>query len=160
MTKKGIKVVGIFWTGMYKNKKNLFARWHPRTSLAPGIQYPLHATARTGSSSDWCALQEPLYKCIDTIQYNTIQYNTIHCYVISCYFMLSYMLCHTMLCYVTPCYVMLCYVTLRYVTLCYAMLCYAMCFISCYVVLCYAVQTVAETWRRVWGRKTFSRTNI
>src|SRR6218665_2657397 len=31
----------------------------------------------TGSASDWCALQEALYKCIDTIQYNTIQYNTI-----------------------------------------------------------------------------------
>jgi len=27
-------------------------------------------------ASDWCALQEALYKCIDTIQYNTIQYNT------------------------------------------------------------------------------------
>jgi len=26
---------------------------------------------RTGSASDWCALQEALYKCIDTIQYNT-----------------------------------------------------------------------------------------
>ena len=25
--------------------------------------------SRTGSSSDWCALQEALYKCIDTIQY-------------------------------------------------------------------------------------------
>jgi len=24
-------------------------------------------------SSDWCALQEALYKCIDTIQYNTIR---------------------------------------------------------------------------------------
>ena len=24
----------------------------------------------TGSASDWCALQEALYKCIDTIQYN------------------------------------------------------------------------------------------
>src|SRR6218665_3935163 len=24
-----------------------------------------------GSASDWCALQEALYKCIDTIQYNT-----------------------------------------------------------------------------------------
>jgi len=30
--------------------------------------------SRTGSASDWCALQEALYKCIDTIQYNTIQY--------------------------------------------------------------------------------------
>jgi len=29
--------------------------------------------SRTGSASDWCALQEVLYKCIDTIQYNTIQ---------------------------------------------------------------------------------------
>ena len=28
--------------------------------------------SRTGSASDWCALQEALYKCIDTIQY-TIQ---------------------------------------------------------------------------------------
>ena len=27
---------------------------------------------RTGSASDWCALQEALYKFIDTIQYNTI----------------------------------------------------------------------------------------
>ena len=26
--------------------------------------------SRTGSASDWCALQETLYKCIDTIQYN------------------------------------------------------------------------------------------
>jgi len=25
---------------------------------------------RTGSASDWCTLQEALYKCIDTIQYN------------------------------------------------------------------------------------------
>ena len=25
---------------------------------------------RTGSASDWCALQEALYKCIDTIQYS------------------------------------------------------------------------------------------
>jgi len=24
----------------------------------------------TGSASDWCALQEVLYNCIDTIQYN------------------------------------------------------------------------------------------
>src|SRR6218665_2361731 len=29
--------------------------------------------SRTGSASDWCALQEALYKCIDTVQYNTIQ---------------------------------------------------------------------------------------
>ena len=28
--------------------------------------------SRTGSASDWCALQEALYKCIDTIQYNTL----------------------------------------------------------------------------------------
>src|SRR6218665_148337 len=27
--------------------------------------------SRTGSASDWCALQEALYKCTDTIQYNT-----------------------------------------------------------------------------------------
>ena len=33
--------------------------------------------SRTGSAGDWCALQEALYKCIDTIQYNRIQY-TIH----------------------------------------------------------------------------------
>ena len=26
--------------------------------------------SRTGSASDWCALQEALYKCIDTIQYS------------------------------------------------------------------------------------------
>src|SRR6218665_3854282 len=28
------------------------------------------------SASDWCALQEALYKCIDTIQYNTLHYCT------------------------------------------------------------------------------------
>src|SRR6218665_3042656 len=28
--------------------------------------------SRTGSASDWCALQEALYKFIDTIQYNTM----------------------------------------------------------------------------------------
>src|SRR6218665_2470888 len=33
--------------------------------------------SRPGSASHWCAFQEALYKCIDTIQYNTIQYNTI-----------------------------------------------------------------------------------
>src|SRR6218665_1621075 len=27
--------------------------------------------SRTGSASDWCSLQEALYKCIDTIIYNT-----------------------------------------------------------------------------------------
>src|SRR6218665_374603 len=27
--------------------------------------------SHTGSASDWCALQEALYKCIDTIQYNS-----------------------------------------------------------------------------------------
>jgi len=28
-------------------------------------------TGTSGSASDWCALQEALHKCIDTIQYNT-----------------------------------------------------------------------------------------
>src|SRR6218665_1579010 len=27
--------------------------------------------SHTGSASDWCALQEALYKCIDTIQYDS-----------------------------------------------------------------------------------------
>ena len=31
--------------------------------------------SRTGSASDWCALQEALYECIDTIQYITLHYN-------------------------------------------------------------------------------------
>src|SRR6218665_597413 len=33
--------------------------------------------SRTGSASDWCALQEALYKFIDTIQYNTIQFGVL-----------------------------------------------------------------------------------
>src|SRR6218665_561201 len=33
--------------------------------------------SRTGSTSDWCALQEALYKCIDIIQYNPL---TQDCY--------------------------------------------------------------------------------
>jgi len=28
--------------------------------------------SRTGRASDWCAPQEALYKCIDTIQYNLV----------------------------------------------------------------------------------------
>src|SRR6218665_2948584 len=41
--------------------------------------------SRTGSASDWCALEEALYKCIDnTIQYNTIQYN-IFCSILASY---------------------------------------------------------------------------
>src|SRR6218665_1118489 len=31
---------------------------------------PYTWVSRTGSTSDWCALQEALYKCRDTIQYN------------------------------------------------------------------------------------------
>src|SRR6218665_1862303 len=34
--------------------------------------------SHTGSASDWCALQEALYKCI-----NTIQYNISHCFFLS-----------------------------------------------------------------------------
>src|SRR6218665_1041136 len=33
--------------------------------------------SRTGIASDWCALKEALYNCIDTIQYNTIYPNAI-----------------------------------------------------------------------------------
>ena len=29
--------------------------------------------SRTGSASDWCTLQEALYKCIDTIQYFSME---------------------------------------------------------------------------------------
>ena len=36
---------------------------------------PLYGFSRTGSASDWSALQEALYKCIDTIQYN--EYNVL-----------------------------------------------------------------------------------
>src|SRR6218665_2195101 len=34
--------------------------------------------SRTGSASDWCALQGALYKRIDTIQYNKIQFMHHH----------------------------------------------------------------------------------
>src|SRR6218665_2255593 len=43
--------------------------------LAKGLESLLLSSlwaSRTGSASDWIALQEALYKCIDTIQYNTI----------------------------------------------------------------------------------------
>ena len=39
--------------------------------LRQGPHSPLWVS-RTGNASDWCALQEALDKCIDTIQYNTI----------------------------------------------------------------------------------------
>src|SRR6218665_2213507 len=57
-------------------------RWHMK--IADQTLWLVHimTNARTphepiSSSSDWCALQETLCKCIDTIQYYTIQYNTI-----------------------------------------------------------------------------------
>src|SRR6218665_199544 len=42
--------------------------------------------SRTGSASDWYALQEALYKCIDTIQYinECIQYSTKFCFIRAC----------------------------------------------------------------------------
>ena len=36
--------------------------------------------SRSGSASDWCALQEALYKCIDTIQYN-IEFASMYAYL-------------------------------------------------------------------------------
>src|SRR6218665_2401356 len=45
--------------------------------------------SRTRSASDWCALQETLYKCIDTIQYKETVYLVVLTYrpkvVFSCY---------------------------------------------------------------------------
>jgi len=38
--------------------------------------------SRTGRAFDWCALQEALYKCIDTIQ--IIQYNTMADFCVGC----------------------------------------------------------------------------
>ena len=35
--------------------------------------------SRTGSASDWCGLQEALYKCIDTIQYSTTYVDGVTC---------------------------------------------------------------------------------
>ena len=40
---------------------------HSQSVKEPGNLW----VSRTGSASDWCALQEALYKFIDTIQYNT-----------------------------------------------------------------------------------------
>src|SRR6218665_2384679 len=42
--------------------------------------------SRTGSASDWCVLQEALYKCIDTIQYNTVLIvrTKLYCIVLYC----------------------------------------------------------------------------
>src|SRR6218665_3145390 len=36
--------------------------------------------SRTGSASDWCALREALYKCMNTIQYNcNCMSNIVNC---------------------------------------------------------------------------------
>src|SRR6218665_676717 len=56
-------------------------------SPCPNSQVPLFVLSRllsslwvshTASASDWCALQEALYKCIDTIQYNLYTCPTFH----------------------------------------------------------------------------------
>src|SRR6218665_1902421 len=39
-------------------------------SLYVGLLLSSLWVSRTGSASGWCKLQEALYKCIDTIQYN------------------------------------------------------------------------------------------
>ena len=38
------------------------------------VAYTIECNNISWSASDWCALQEALYKFIDTIQYNTIQW--------------------------------------------------------------------------------------
>src|SRR6218665_3312008 len=60
-------------------------------SPCPNSQVPLFVLSRllsslwvshTGSASDWCALQEALYKCIDTIQYNC-RFSIVLCQILS-----------------------------------------------------------------------------
>src|SRR6218665_2682883 len=47
------------------------ARLECKTPHSCSNVFPSHASIPC-STSDWCALQEVLYKCIDTIQYNPL----------------------------------------------------------------------------------------
>jgi len=57
-----------------------------RYIFSPGLSHH-------GNASDWCALQEALYKCIDTIQYNTI-YHIYIIYIYNIYNMSSVFILH------------------------------------------------------------------
>jgi len=49
---------------------NLCLRFNAVDCIRNVFKNAARSVSRTGSAYDWCALQEALYKCIDSIQYN------------------------------------------------------------------------------------------
>src|SRR6218665_2707176 len=59
------------WNQLLPTTRSTLLTGEPSASFRSLIRLPFSLwVSRTGSASDWCALQEALYKCIDTIQYN------------------------------------------------------------------------------------------
>src|SRR6218665_2729217 len=65
---KPLQPVGpALWNQLLPSTRSTLLAGEPNTSFR-SLKTSLWVS-RTGSASDWCALQEALYKCIDTIQY-------------------------------------------------------------------------------------------
>src|SRR6218665_1937519 len=56
------------WNQVLPSMRSTLLTGEPSASFLSRLLSSLWVS-RTGSASDWCALQEALYKCIDTIQY-------------------------------------------------------------------------------------------
>jgi len=58
------------WNQLPPSTRSILLTGEPNASLRSLKTVLFSWVSRTGSASDWCALLEALYKCIDTIQYN------------------------------------------------------------------------------------------
>src|SRR6218665_1225167 len=61
-----------FWNQLLPSTRSTLLTGEPSTSFLSLRLLSSLWVSLTGKASDFCALQEALYKCIDTIQYNTI----------------------------------------------------------------------------------------
>src|SRR6218665_2267503 len=64
------------WNQLLPSTRTTLLSGEPNASFVLSRLLSSFWVPRTGRASDWCALQEALYKCIDTIQYNTLSMNT------------------------------------------------------------------------------------
>src|SRR6218665_1495053 len=69
---RAFAIIGLsLWNQLLPSTRSTLLTGEPSASFRSLIRLPFSLwVSRTGSASDWCALQEALYKCIDTIQYN------------------------------------------------------------------------------------------
>src|SRR6218665_3799193 len=66
-----------FWNQLLPSTRSTLLTGEPSPSFR-SLKTALFSLDLSHSASEWCALQEALYKRIDTTQYNTIQYIMMH----------------------------------------------------------------------------------